>query len=654
MNQLTLDLDVQNENDINYAVDNNKELPKSQKNSKFKKAENGRKSNRNNHSVELKRLVCAYAFSNPCGLCFTITMVLGMISLSGYIFCTPKITMCLNTGFSNFQVEGSKILERHYMNTLITATNMKKVLNENITQEIYDTYTNINTSSTKASSSSSSSSSRSSRRRLLESNATQFSSVEYENRRYSKGELYLFFYDPHGNDVLTSTAMKLAHDIEMEIKEWDGYNDRCLLIENDDDDNDDTYSISPPDSFLNNLFPTNSSVKYILNDTHSNKNKSNNVLLVRGPTEITLSYDGNGNQLCCNVKQTAIDLVLKNNEYYDFFDNTFSLQSINISSKFLLTIFKFGYSLNDKNKQDIYKFLSTYDNLLSKYLPESNDDKQISKKKDIGIAYTDSAGLILSNQLMNHVIEDLELALISFVIVYIVVYLYVRSLFLTTFGLLGVLLSFIPSLMLYNQFYGDVFNVVNCTTIWIILGIGSDDIFVFMASYRRSPLITVDGRPVPDLYRMSFAYKEAGSAMFFTSFTTACSFASLMFSKITVLQEFGFFSMILVLVNYVMIMTWFPCLLQLYVWWIKGLIKCGIFKIFYCEKIKTFVSVPIAVSTKQYSVQMDENGISVKTVVEKGKNDGKCVVFKSNAANISFSVCFLHTYIFHLKLHWTQ
>ena len=176
----------------------------------------------------------------------------------------------------------------------------------------------------------------------------------------------------------------------------------------------------------------------------------------------------------------------------------------------------------------------------------------------LGVAYTDTTGIILYDQLMNYVYEDLELAALSLILIFIVVYLYVRSLFLTITGLMGVLASFVPAFFMYEYYYGDVFNIVNCASVWVILGIGADDIFVFVASYRRAPLITVDGRYVPNYLRMSYAYKEAGTAMFCTSFTTACSFASLMFSQIQPLPQFGFFMASLVLVCVVIYFVFFP------------------------------------------------------------------------------------------------
>lgn len=125
------------------------------------------------------------------------------------------------------------------------------------------------------------------------------------------------------------------------------------------------------------------------------------------------------------------------------------------------------------------------------------------------------------------------------------------------------------------------------------------DICVFMSSYRRAPLESVDGTIIPNHLRMAFAYREAGAAMFVTSFTTACSFFSLCLSTINPLPQFGWFlgmlvcpfsifpalyttlsmtmlpvSPLQVLTNFVLVMTWFPCVLQSYVWFVMLAMKC--------------------------------------------------------------------------------
>ena len=504
--------------------------------------------------TELRKLFCGQIVANPGGCITMAILVIVFLAASGGIFYQES-SLCLNASFSDFQVSGSVIVERYYIKNLLSDFSFQ--------QQIVKTYEDSEDDS--------------SRRLVEEVNAAsnriknknkdkdkdkdkdrrrmEWTAVNYADRESAIRTLYVFYYDPKGDNVLEDDKMELAHEIEQAIKSYDGYSDHSLLYYEDGD-----YYESAPDSFLNYLFPTVEDDTWIL--------------------------DGNGDTLCCDTQQTAIDLAV---DYgiYDYFD--FSFDEYSGTSKYVVSVFGFGRDV-DESTNELTNWVTKYDDLLSKY----NYNK-------LGVAYTDSEGEILYNQLIAYVIADLQLAAFSLCFIFVVVYIYVRSLWLTITGLIGVLASFVPSFLLYYWFYGNVFNIVNCVSIWVILGIGADDIFVFVASYRRAPLTTVDGRVVPNYLRMSFAYREAGAAMFCTSFTTACSFASLMFSTISPLPQFGFFMACLVLMNFLLVMTWFPCCLQAYIWFTQLFMLCG------CKCNCPFLAVPVAIKKDKKDILHGEN-----------------------------------------------
>ena len=74
-------------------------------------------------------------------------------------------------------------------------------------------------------------------------------------------------------------------------------------------EDDDAYYESSPLSFLNFLFPSIDSGMW--------------------------TYDGNGDTLCCDTKETAFDFAV-NYDMYDYFDYTFD--ESNVKSKFLISV----------------------------------------------------------------------------------------------------------------------------------------------------------------------------------------------------------------------------------------------------------------------------------------------------------------------------
>ena len=66
------------------------------------------------------------------------------------------------------------------------------------------------------------------------------------------------------------------------------------------------------------------------------------------------------------------------------------------------------------------------------------------------------------------------------------------------------------------------------------------------------------------VHRMSWVYRRAGLAMLITSLTTAVSFFANLTSGFIGVQTFGIFSGLLVICNYVNMLTLFPALLLLH------------------------------------------------------------------------------------------
>eukprot|EP00854_Cymbomonas_tetramitiformis_P030621 gene30621-38316_t len=115
---------------------------------------------------------------------------------------------------------------------------------------------------------------------------------------------------------------------------------------------------------------------------------------------------------------------------------------------------------------------------------------------------------------------DVRWAAGSFLFVFIFMWAATGSLVVTTGGMVGVMLSFPVALFLY---------VVGCHVRWVgllnflglflITGIGADDIFVVWEHWKQAP---VQGDRVEDrIFRMAWTLHRSATAMAATSFTTA-------------------------------------------------------------------------------------------------------------------------------------
>eukprot|EP00659_Diplonema_papillatum_P014784 gene14784-22631_t len=134
------------------------------------------------------------------------------------------------------------------------------------------------------------------------------------------------------------------------------------------------------------------------------------------------------------------------------------------------------------------------------------------------------------------------------------------SFFLAAMGVGQIMLSFGPSYLIYYAvFQQRFFGVFNVMSVFIILGIGADDIFVFLDTWEQA------GSQHDDLgSRMAFTWAHAGKAMLITSLTTIFSLLSNAASSFPAIRTFGLFAALLVLVNYCAVVIHFPVVVLVY------------------------------------------------------------------------------------------
>ncbi|KAH8061427.1 hypothetical protein JL722_4046 [Aureococcus anophagefferens] len=148
----------------------------------------------------------------------------------------------------------------------------------------------------------------------------------------------------------------------------------------------------------------------------------------------------------------------------------------------------------------------------------------------------------LYNPLMDQVQVDLNLIMMSIVIVCCYAWFYLGSAFVMTAGIL-----------------------------FIIMGIGADDIFVYWDVWQASAAGGGHGIYKTDAHRLRHVYYHAAGAMLVTSATTVISFITNLASPFPGIATFGVFAALLVLVNFCAVVSYFPCVVLFYEHHVKHL-----------------------------------------------------------------------------------
>ena len=130
------------------------------------------------------------------------------------------------------------------------------------------------------------------------------------------------------------------------------------------------------------------------------------------------------------------------------------------------------------------------------------------------------------NAISQQVIYDLLLAGASFTFIFLFMLFQTQSLWITGWAVFSILTCFFGANLIYRVIldcrYIGIFHVLS---VFIILGIGADDVFVFIDTWKSSESMAFRDMAA----RMSFVYRRAASAMFTTSFTTMVAFVTSVF-----------------------------------------------------------------------------------------------------------------------------
>ena len=176
------------------------------------------------------------------------------------------------------------------------------------------------------------------------------------------------------------------------------------------------------------------------------------------------------------------------------------------------------------------------------------------------------------NKIDTQVMADLKLAAGSLCFIFVFMLMQTGSLWVTCLAMLSVVTSFCGANLFYrvalDYRYFGAFHVL---AVFIILAVGADDTFVFFDTWKLTRHFFY-----PTLaHRLSNCYRKAGLAMFFTSVTTAVAFGLSAISPFLGISSFGVFSALLVIINYVSVVTYFPAVVITYhLYWESATCLC--------------------------------------------------------------------------------
>ncbi|KAJ5066146.1 sterol-sensing domain [Anaeramoeba ignava] len=283
------------------------------------------------------------------------------------------------------------------------------------------------------------------------------------------------------------------------------------------------------------------------------------------PWSVITYFFPNGT-LVDDIEATALE-ILNNSVDSDFLcDKNFN--SGNLKSKYLRSSYDFGLPLAGyENRKDRYDSQEEkFNDWIVGIVPDATKDH---KTDSFQIFYLGDG---VTDAYVNYLIlRDGSLIFASIIMVFIYTWFHTKSLFLTAMGIFHILMSFPLSYFIYRILIGEkYFSMLNFLSLFIVLGIGCDDIFIMLDAWKQS--LNQRGIGKDKQSRLEWSYSRASLAMLITTTTSAFAFFGNLFSPIPPIQFFGIFTGFAIVFNYLLVITWFPAIII--IWYKFGEGQC--------------------------------------------------------------------------------
>eukprot|EP00210_Caulerpa_lentillifera_P002615 g2502.t1 len=170
---------------------------------------------------------------------------------------------------------------------------------------------------------------------------------------------------------------------------------------------------------------------------------------------------------------------------------------------------------------------------------------------------------LLEREIDRIVMFDFMWATLSIISVWFYMLFHLGSVFLSIVGIFEIFISFPVALFLYSPvFQIEFFSEINILVVFILLGIGADDIFVFTDAYKQSG--SVPGCDKSLQSRLMYSAARASKAVFVTSFTTMAAFFATAATPLMPMQAFGIFAALCIILLFIINLFLMPPALVLY------------------------------------------------------------------------------------------
>mgnify|MGYP001034278776 FL=1 len=169
------------------------------------------------------------------------------------------------------------------------------------------------------------------------------------------------------------------------------------------------------------------------------------------------------------------------------------------------------------------------------------------------------------------------LAVAAFVCVFVLMWMQTSSFFISILAFIEIFTALAVAYFMYMvMFWLPFFPFLNLVGIFIVIGIGADDVFVFMDAWKQADAMMVLGEKSKKwsknkrrARKMAWVLQRAGSAMFVTSLTTSCALFASAVSNITSLKCFGIYTGLVVLCDFFLMVTYLPAVVLIHDMYIK-------------------------------------------------------------------------------------
>ncbi|XP_070577311.1 protein dispatched homolog 1-like isoform X4 [Ptychodera flava] len=339
-----------------------------------------------------------------------------------------------------------------------------------------------------------------------------------DTRADRRHPIYLVYEKPGGN-VLSRESLQAIKELEDDLISKPGYEDYCQL--------DITGNCVKPRSIIRFFDGSFVPISPVFNDPNFDNiarvlDTANNIPLLMGILHAHLGRDANIDSVTDVASSTITRSVIP-----------FGLPLEGISD-------------DDEMNANLTNYItSTYYSHLKRFFEDGY--------KGFSIYYFSEP--IAVKAINDQVLKDLILVTGSFVFIFIFVWIQTQSLWIAGFSVIAITASFFGANLFYRYVLDfRLFGILHVLAIFIVLGIGADDVFVFMDTWRATAFEDYPGLE----YRLSDTYRRASMTMLVTSLTTAAAFFVTGASPLLGTKTFGIFSGTLVIINYLDVIMFLP------------------------------------------------------------------------------------------------